>query len=177
MELKGTQTEKNLQKAFLGESGARNKYTFFASQAKKDGYEQIASVFTETAENEKEHAKLLYKLFSGIGNTEENLLAAAAGEMEEWTEMYAQMAEDARREGFPKVAELFDSVGQIERAHEQRYRALHELLVCGKLFKRDEVVEWKCRNCGYLHKGQESPDTCPTCAHPQSYFEVNCPIK
>jgi len=171
MELKGTKTEKNLKKAFLGESGARNKYTYYASQAKKEGYEQIAAIFLETAENEKEHAKLWFKLLGGLGKTEENLLEAAAGEMEEWTEMYSIMAEEAREEGFVKIAELFEMVAQVERAHEQRYRALHELLVSGKLFKRDEVIVWKCRNCGFLHTGQEAPESCPSCSHPQGYFE------
>ena len=173
-ELKGTKTEKNLMEAFAGESMARNKYTYFASKAKKDGYQQIAAIFEETAANEKEHAKLWFKLLCGgaIPSTEENLVAAAAGENEEWTDMYARMAEEADAEGFTDIAQLFRRVGAIEKEHEARYRALAANLKEGKVFAREEQQVWVCRNCGYTHIGKSAPLKCPVCAHPQSYFEL-----
>jgi len=173
MELKGSKTEKNLWTAFAGESQARNKYTYFASKAKKEGYEQISAVFTETAGNEKEHAELWFKYLGGIGTTAENLKAAAAGENEEWTDMYARFAEEAKEEGFDDLAERFKGVADIEREHEKRYLALLKNLEEGKVFKKDGVVIWKCRNCGHIHVGTEAPAVCPVCAHPQSYFELN----
>ena len=172
MELKGSKTEANLWKAFAGESQARNKYTYFASAAKKEGYEQIAAIFQETADNEKEHAKLWFKQLKGIGTTAENLKAAAAGENEEWTEMYKEMAETARAEGFDQLAALFEGVGAIEKEHEERYLALLKNLEEGKVFKKGEVYIWKCRNCGHIHMGTEAPTVCPVCAHPQAYFEL-----
>ena len=172
MELKGSKTEANLWKAFAGESQARNKYTYFASAAKKEGYEQIAAIFQETADNEKEHAKLWFKQLKGIGTTAENLKAAAAGENEEWTEMYKEMAETARAEGFDQLAALFEGVGAIEKEHEERYLALLKNLEEGKVFKKGEVYIWKCRNCGHIHMGTEAPAVCPVCAHPQAYFEL-----
>jgi len=172
MELKGSKTEANLWKAFAGESQARNKYTYFASTAKKEGYEQIAAIFQETADNEKEHAKLWFKQLKGIGTTAENLKAAAAGENEEWTEMYKEMAETARAEGFDQLAALFEGVGAIEKEHEERYLALLKNLEEGKVFKKGEVYIWKCRNCGHIHMGTEAPTVCPVCAHPQAYFEL-----
>ncbi len=172
MELKGSKTEANLWKAFAGESQARNKYTYFASKAKKEGYEQIAALFLETADNEKEHAKLWFKQLQGIGTTAENLKAAAAGENEEWTDMYKEMAETARAEGFDELAALFEGVGAIEKEHEERYLALLKNLEAGKVFKKGEVYIWKCRNCGHIHMGTEAPTVCPVCSHPQAYFEL-----
>ena len=172
MELKGSKTEKNLQTAFAGESQARNKYTYFASKAKKEGYEQISAIFTETAANEKEHAELWFKYLGGIGATAENLKAAAAGENEEWTDMYVRFANEAKEEGFDDIAARFAGVGAIEKEHEKRYLALLKDLEEGKVFKKDGVVIWKCRNCGHIHVGTEAPSICPVCAHPQSYFEV-----
>lgn len=173
-ELKGTKTEKNLMEAFAGESMARNKYTFFASKAKKDGYQQIAAIFEETAANEKEHAKLWFKFLCGgaIPSTEENLVLAAAGENEEWTDMYARMAEEADAEGFADIAQLFRSVGAIEKEHEERYLKLLDNVRSGSVFAKREKVIWICRNCGHIHEGPEAPESCPTCAHPQSYFEL-----
>ena len=172
MELKGSQTEKNLQFAFAGESQARNKYTYFASQAKKEGYNQIAAIFTETAENEKEHAKLWFKYLGGIGKTADNLKAAAAGENEEWTSMYKDFAEVAKKEGFNDIAARFEGVGAIEKEHEERYLTLLKSLENGSVFKKDDVVVWKCTNCGHIHVGAEAPAICPVCAHPQAYFEL-----
>ena len=175
MELKGTKTEKNLWEAFAGESQARNKYTYFASMAKKEGYEQLAAIFEETAGNEKEHAKIWFKLATeekGIGTTAENLKAAAAGEHDEWTEMYPRMAKEAKEEGFPQIAALFTMVAQIEKEHEERYRALAENLKNQKVFAREEQQLWQCRNCGYTFIGKSAPLKCPVCAHPQSYFEL-----
>lgn len=173
-ELKGTKTEKNLMEAFAGESMARNKYTYFASKAKKDGYQQIAAIFEETAANEKEHTKLWFKLLCGgaIPSTEENLVLAAAGENEEWTDMYARMAEEADAEGFADIAQLFRSVGAIEKEHEERYLKLLDNVRSGSVFAKREKVIWICRNCGHIHEGPEAPESCPTCAHPQSYFEL-----
>ena len=172
MELKGSKTEANLWKAFAGESMARNKYTYFASKAKKEGFEQIAAIFEETAGNEKEHAKLWFKELGGIGDTAANLKAAAAGENEEWTQMYKEMAETAREEGFEKLAFLFDGVGKIEKEHEERYKALAANIEAGKVFARETEQVWQCRNCGFVYIGQHAPVKCPVCAHPQSYFEV-----
>ena len=172
MELKGTKTEKNLMEAFAGESMARNKYTYFASVAKKEGYEQLAAIFEETAGNEKEHAKMWFKELGGIGDTAANLKAAAAGENEEWTDMYPRMAAEAKEEGFTQLAALFTMVGQIEKEHEARYRALAANLKEGKVFAREEQQVWVCRNCGYTHIGKSAPLKCPVCAHPQSYFEL-----
>lgn len=172
MELKGSKTEANLWKAFAGESMARNKYTYFASKAKKEGYEQIAAFFEETAGNEKEHAKLWFKALNGIGTTEENLLAAAEGEHEEWTEMYQEMAATAKEEGFISLADQFAFVGKIEKSHEERYLKLYENLQNGEVFKKGSIVVWYCRNCGHLEYGLEAPEVCPVCGHPRSYFEV-----
>lgn len=169
---KGTQTEKNLLEAFAGESQARNKYTFFASKAKKEGFEQIASIFTETADNEKEHAKIWFKELDGIGNTAENLLAAADGENYEWTDMYAGFAETAEKEGFTELAAKFRMVGQIEKMHEERYRALLHNVEAQEVFKKSEVKVWECRNCGHIVIGEKAPEICPVCAHPQAYFEI-----
>lgn len=173
-ELKGTKTEKNLMEAFAGESMARNKYTFFASKAKKDGYQQIAAIFEETAANEKEHAKLWFKLLCGgaIPSTEENLAAAAAGENEEWTDMYARMAEEADAEGFADIAQLFRRVGAIEKEHEARYLKLLDNVENGLVFSRDGDCIWQCSNCGHIVVGRQAPDICPVCAHPQAYFEL-----
>ncbi|MBQ7444921.1 MAG: rubrerythrin family protein [Clostridia bacterium] len=168
----GTQTEKNLQAAFAGESQARNKYTYFASKAKKEGFEQIAELFLKTADNEKEHAKLWFKELNGIGTTEENLLAAAEGENFEWTDMYDDFAKTAEKEGFPELAAKFRGVAAIEKAHEERYRALLDNVETRKVFEKSEVKVWECRNCGHLVVGTKAPDVCPVCAHPQSYFEV-----
>ncbi|MBO5148577.1 MAG: rubrerythrin family protein [Clostridia bacterium] len=173
MDLKGSKTEKNLEAAFAGESQARNKYTYFASKAKKDGYEQIAEIFTETANNEKEHAKLWYKLLAGgIGSTEENLLSAAEGENYEWTEMYAQFAKEAREEGFNDIAYQFEAVAAIEKAHEERYRKLLENVKEGLVFSRDGDMIWECGNCGHIHFGKKAPQLCPVCKHPQAYFKI-----
>ncbi len=172
MELKGSKTEKNLQAAFAGESQARNKYTYFASKAKKEGYNQISNIFLETANNEKEHAKIWFKLLNGIGNTEENLIAAAAGEKYEWTEMYRVFAEEAKEEGFDNIAALFEMVAKIEKEHHERYEALLKNIIEGKVFKKDNVVIWQCANCGHIHVALEAPAVCPVCSHPQSYFQI-----
>lgn len=171
-DVKGTKTEKNLCEAFAGESQARNKYTYFASVAKKEGYEKIAAIFLETAENEKEHAKLHFKLLNGIGTTADNLREAAAGETEEYTNMYPRMAQEAKEEGFPEIAALFTSIGKIEKAHQERYKLLLEELEAGTLFSRKESERWRCRNCGYIHEGPEALKICPVCKHPQAYFEL-----
>ena len=172
--LKGTKTEKNLMEAFAGESQARNKYTYFASKAKKEGYEQIAALFEETAANEKEHAKIWFKLLNGgeIGTTAENLKAAADGENYEWTDMYAEFAKIAKEEGFDHIAYLFEEVGKIEKEHEERYLKLLENVKDGKVFEAGEVKIWKCRNCGHIVIGKEAPDVCPVCSHPKAYFEI-----
>lgn len=174
MELKGSKTEKNLWEAFAGESQARNKYTFYASQARKDGYEQIAAIFEETAANEKEHAKLWLKLLCGgkIPPTEENLQAAAGGENYEWTDMYARMAKEAKEEGFEQIAFLFEEVGKIEKEHEERYLKLLENVKEGLVFTRDGDKIWKCRNCGHIVIGKSAPEVCPVCSHPKSFFEI-----
>lgn len=172
MELKGSRTEKNLKTAFSGESEARNKYTFFAGVAKKEGYEQIAAIFEETAGNEREHAKLWFKALGGIGNTAENLMSAAAGERYEWTEMYKGFAEVAEEEGFDKIAEAFRGVAAIEKRHEERYNTLLANVTEGKVFKRDLPKAWICRNCGHVHYGEEAPKVCPVCLHPRAYFEL-----
>lgn len=169
----GTQTEKNLMEAFAGESQARNKYTYFASVAKKQGFEQIAAIFIKTAENEKEHAKLWFKELSGIGDTAENLAAAAEGENFEWTDMYDGFAKTAEEEGFPELAARFRLVGEIERHHEERYRALLRNVETAEVFRKSEVKVWECRNCGHIVVGTEAPAVCPTCNHQQSYFEVH----
>ncbi len=168
----GTQTEKNLLEAFSGESQARNKYTFFASTAKKQGYEQIAALFLKTADNEKEHAKMWFKELEGIGSTAENLLAAAEGENYEWTDMYEGFAKTAEEEGFPELAAKFRLVAAIEKHHEERYRALLHNVEMAEVFAKSEVKVWECRNCGHIVVGTEAPAGCPTCNHPQSYFEV-----
>ena len=172
MELKGTKTEKNLWEAFAGESQARNKYTYFASVAKKEGYEQIAAIFLQTAENEKEHAKLWFKALGELGNTAENLLHAAEGENYEWTDMYANFAKDAEEEGFKALAAQFRMVAAIEKTHEERYRALLNNVEMQKVFEKGEMTMWECRNCGHLIMGKKAPEICPVCAHPKSYFEV-----
>ena len=171
-DLKGTKTEKNLWEAFAGESQARNKYTYFASKAKKDGYVQIAKIFEETAANEKEHAEIWFKLLGGIGSTAENLKSAAEGENYEWTDMYASMAKDAREEGFDHIAFLFDEVGKIEKEHEERYLKLLANVEGGLVFSRDGDMIWQCSNCGHIHIGKKAPQMCPVCAHPQAYFEI-----
>ena len=187
-DLKGTKTEKNLQEAFAGESQARNKYTYFASKARKEGYEQIAAIFEETAANEKEHAKLFFKLLVkdvngemvsitadypvALGDTAANLLAAAEGESEEWGQLYPDFAKVAEEEGFKEAARIFREVAEVEERHEKRFRKLHANLVNGTVFKKDEKVEWKCNNCGYIHTGPNAPDMCPACAHPQAHFEI-----
>ena len=168
----GTQTEKNLEAAFAGESQARNKYTYFASKAKKEGFEQIAALFLKTADNEKEHAKMWFKELGGIGSTAENLAAAAAGENFEWTDMYAGFAETAEKEGFPELAAKFRMVAAIEKHHEERYRALLRNVEAQEVFKKSDVKVWECRNCGHIVVGEQAPDVCPTCAHPQAYFEI-----
>jgi rubrerythrin len=173
MELKGSNTEKNLKAAFSGESEARNKYTYFASVAKKEGYEQIAAIFTETAGNEKEHAELWFKELKGIGTTEQNLKEAANGEHYEWTTMYADFAKEARKEGFSALAATFEGVAKIEKAHEERYNALLKNVIAKKVFVKDEKVVWICRNCGHLHTGAQAPETCPVCKHSKSYFEMH----
>ena len=172
MELKGTKTEKNLMEAFAGESQARNKYTFFASMAKKEGYEQLAAIFEETASNEKEHAEIWFKLLNGIGTTAENLEAAAQGENYEWTEMYATMAKEAREEGFDHIAFLFEEVAKIEKEHEDRYRRLLANVEGGLVFSRDGEMIWQCSNCGHIHVGKQAPEMCPVCAHPKAYFQL-----
>lgn len=167
----GTKTEKNLWEAFAGESQARNKYTYYASAAKKAGYEQIAALYLETAEQEKEHAKLWFKEIHGIGSVEETLTDAAAGENEEWTGMYVRMAQEAREEGFEELAKKFELIAAVEAAHEKRYLKLLKSLKNDKTFKGDAPLGWKCRNCGYVHEGPEAPDVCPACKHPKAYFE------
>ena len=169
----GTQTEKNLEAAFAGESQARNKYTYFASKAKKEGFEQIAEIFLKTADNEKEHAKLWFKELNGIGDTAENLAAAAAGENFEWTDMYENFAKTAEQEGFTALALKFRLVAAIEKRHEERYRALLKNVETAEVFKKSTVKIWECRNCGHIAVGELAPEVCPTCAHPQSYFEVH----
>ena len=169
----GTETEKNLQTAFAGESQARNKYTYFASVAKKEGYEQISALFQKTADNEKEHAKMWFKELNELGNTVENLNAAADGENYEWTDMYAGFAETAEKEGFHELAEKFRMVAEIEKHHEERYRALLKNVETKQVFEKSEVKVWECRNCGHIVVGTKAPDVCPVCAHPQSYFEVH----
>ena len=183
--LKGTQTEKNLMTSFAGESQARSRYTFYASIAKKEGYEQIAAIFMETAENEKEHAKRFFKFLgnttaeahgtfpAGLGNTLENLQAAAEGELEEWSILYKDAMETAQNEGFPEIAAVFGKIAEVEKHHEARYRALYENLKNGKVFEKDQPVKWKCRNCGYIQEDSKAaPKLCPACAHPQSFFEI-----
>ncbi|UCD55462.1 MAG: rubrerythrin family protein [Candidatus Omnitrophota bacterium] len=185
--VKGTKTEQNLLASFAGESQARNRYTYFASAAKKAGFEQIAAIFLETADNEKEHAKRFFKLLEGgeveitasypsgvIGNTAENLKAAATGENLEWTKLYKEAEETARKEGFEEVAVQFKEIAEVEEQHEKRYRKLLENIKEKKVFKKDTLVKWKCRNCGYVHEGREAPDECPACAHPQGYYELLC---
>lgn len=172
MELKGSKTEANLKTAFAGESQARNKYSYFASVAKKEGYEQISAIFLETADNEKEHAKKIFKFLNGIGNTRENLLEAAQGENYEWSSMYKDFEAVAREEGFTEIADFFKSVATVEKEHEKRYLALLDNLNKGEVFKKDKEIEWKCRNCGHIHFGAKAPEVCPTCAHPQAFFEV-----
>ena len=174
MDLKGSKTEQNLMAAFAGESQARNKYTYYASKARKDGYEQIAAIFEETALNEKEHAKLWFKLLhdGDIPSTMDNLADAAAGENYEWTDMYAGFAKTAKEEGFTKIAYLFEEVAKIEKEHEERYKKLLGNIEDGIVFSRDGDKIWKCRNCGHIHIGKEAPAVCPVCAHPQSYFEI-----
>lgn len=173
MELKGSRTEANLMAAFAGESQARNKYTYYASKAKKDGYEQIAAIFEETAANEKEHAKIWFKLLhDGMPGTLDNLADAAAGENFEWTDMYARFAAEAKEEGFDHIAYLFEEVGKIEKEHEERYRKLLANIEDGIVFSRDGDKIWKCRNCGHIVIGKQAPDVCPVCAHPQSFFEI-----
>ncbi len=187
MELKGSETSKNLLKAFAGESQARNRYTYFASVAKKEGFEQISSIFLETADNEKEHAKVFFRYLNEInepleinasypagkiGTTKENLLAAANGENEEWSSLYPEFEEIARKEGFDEIADSFKEIAEVEQEHEKRYRRLLKNLQEGKIFKKDKVVRWKCRNCGYVYEGKEAPESCPACKHPQSYYEL-----
>ncbi len=174
MNLKGSKTEANLAAAFAGESQARNKYTYFASKAKKEGYEQISAIFTETANNEKEHAKIWFKLLNGgeIGTTTENLKAAAEGENYEWTEMYAEFAKTAKEEGFDKIAFLFDAVAKIEKEHEERYLKLLSNVESGAVFSREGDTVWQCSNCGHIHVGKNAPELCPVCAHPKAYFEL-----
>jgi len=185
--IKGTKTEKNLLASFAGESQARNRYTYFASVAKKEEYEQISAIFLETAENEKEHAKRFFKYLEGgeveimasypagvIGNTAQNLAAAAAGENLEWTKLYKEAAEIARKEGFKEIATQFKEISEVEEEHEKRYRKLLKNIKERKVFKKDTVVKWKCRNCGYVHESKEAPEQCPACLHPQAYYEVLC---
>lgn len=170
MDLKGSKTEQNLMTAFAGESQARNKYTYYASKARKDGYVQIANLFEETANNEKEHAKMWFKLFHGIGSTADNLLDAAQGENYEWTDMYASFAREAREEGFDHIAELFEGVAAVEKEHEERYRKLLANVEGGLVFSKDGDVIWQCSNCGHIVVGRKAPEVCPVCAHPQAYF-------
>lgn len=172
-ELKGTRTEQNLKAAFSGESEARNKYTYYASKAKKEGYEQIAAFFLETAANEKEHAELWFKHLGGIGDTKQNLRDAAAGEHYEWTEMYKEFAQVAREEGFDAIADQMEKIGEVEKHHEARYRQLLENIEAGKVFKRAEKQHWFCRNCGYVVDSEEAPDLCPACFHSKAYFQLH----
>lgn len=174
MELKGSKTEANLWEAFAGESQARNKYSYWASQAKKEGYEQIAGTFIETADNEKEHAKVAFKYLKGIGTTAENLKEAIQGENHEWTSMYKEFERVAREEGFTEIAESFKEIGEVEEEHEKRYQALLDRLEAGTLFTRDVAIKWHCRNCGYIHSGKEAPDLCPACQHPKAFYEPYC---
>lgn len=169
----GTKTEKNLMEAFTGESQARNKYTYFASKAKKDGFEQISAIFLKTADNEKEHAKMWFKELNGIGDTKENLAAAAEGENFEWTDMYEDFAKTAEEEGFPELAAKFRMVGAIEKRHEERYRQLLQNVEMQKVFEKSEVKVWECRNCGHIVVGEKAPEVCPVCNHPQAYFEIH----
>ena len=171
-DLKGTKTEANLMAAFAGESQARNKYTYYASKAKKDGFVQIAALFEETAAQEKEHAKIWFKLFHGIGDTAANLLDAATGENDEWTDMYPRMAREAREEGFDEIADLFEGVAAIEKVHEEKYRKLLENVEGGLVFSRDGDMLWQCSNCGHVHIGKQAPEVCPVCNHPQAYFQL-----
>jgi rubrerythrin len=170
-DIKGTKTEQNLKDAFAGESQARNKYTYFASVAKKEGFEKISAIFQETADNEKAHAKIHFNLLSGIGSTADNLKAAAAGESEEWTDMYPRMAKEAREEGFNDIAFVFEAIGKIEKHHQERYSALLAELEAGAVFTSGEKVYWKCRECGHIHEGTAAPVVCPVCKHPQAFFE------
>jgi rubrerythrin len=170
--LKGSKTEQNLLEAFAGESQARNKYTYFASVAKKEGYEQIAAIFQETADNEKEHAKLHLQALSGIGNTIDNLKAAAGGEHDEWTDMYPRMAKEAREEGFEEIARVFDGIAAIEKAHQERYQKLLKGVEEGTVFRKSSPVKWECRNCGHQPEGTAAPEICPVCKHPRAYFEI-----
>ncbi len=172
MELKGSKTEQNLRDAFAGESQARNKYTYFASKAKKEGYVQIAALFEETANNEKEHAKIWFKLLNGIGDTAQNLKSAAEGENYEWTDMYATFAKEAKEEGFDHIAYLFEEVGKIEKEHEERYLKLLSNVEGGLVFSRDGDMIWQCANCGHIHIGKAAPELCPVCAHPKAYFQL-----
>jgi len=174
MNLAGSKTEANIRAAFAGESQARNKYTYFASVAKKEGYEQIAQIFEETAYNEKEHAKLLLRLLGGIGDTRSNLKAAAEGENYEWTSMYRDFEKVAREEGFDQIADLFRGLAEIEKDHEDRYRKLLASVETGGVFKKDRPLEWRCRNCGHVQHGDEAPEVCPVCAHPRAFFEEYC---
>jgi len=176
-ELKGSKTETNLKEAFAGESQARNKYTYYAAMAKKEGYEQVAAFFLETAENEKEHAKLHFQALRGIGDTIANLKAAAAGESEEQKSMYPRMAEEARAEGFEEIAKVFEGLGAIEKAHQQRYEFLLKSIQDGSVFKKGKAVAWVCRNCGHIHVGTEAPERCPVCKHPRAYFEVKADLR
>jgi len=169
--IKGTKTEKNLRDAFAGESQARNKYTYFAAVARKEGYEKIAAIFQETADNEKEHAKLHFKHLAGIGSTADNLRAAAAGETDEYSDMYPRMAREAKEEGFAEIAYMFEAIGKIEKHHQERYSALLAELEAGTIFSSTEKVSWKCMNCGHIHEGTQAPGQCPVCKHPQAYFE------
>lgn len=171
-DLKGTKTEANLWAAFAGESQARNKYTYYASKAKKEGFEQISELFTETANQEKEHAKLWFKLIHGISSTLDNLKDAAQGENDEWTDMYPRMAKEARKEGFNEIADLFEGVAAIEKVHEEKYKKLFENIEQKIVFSRDGDCIWQCRNCGHIHVGKEAPEVCPVCNHPQAYFEL-----
>jgi len=172
MKLEGSQTEKNLRAAFAGESQARNKYTYFASMAKAEGYEQIAAIFTETAGNEKEHAEVEFKFLKELGDTKANLNAAAAGEHYEWTDMYPGFEKVAREEGFIEIANAFKEISEVEEEHEKRYKKLLDNIVKNRVFRSDKIVKWKCRNCGYVHKGTTPPARCPACDHPQSYYEL-----
>lgn len=171
-DIKGTKTEKNLLEAFAGESQARNKYTYYASVAKKEGYEQLAEIFQETADNEKEHAKLHFKALMGINDTISNLKAAASGENSEWTDMYPRMAREAREEGFNDIAYMFEAIAAIEKEHEERYKRILKAIEDGSVFKKCESVTWKCRNCGHVHAGNDALQLCPVCKHPQAFFEV-----
>lgn len=173
-ELRGSKTEENLKAAFAGESQARNKYTYFASMARKEGYEQISGIFLETADNEKEHAKRIFDFLRGIGDTKANLRVAAEGENYEWTKMYPEFEKIAREEGFKEIAEFFKEVAEVEEQHEKRYLVLLKNVSEGKVFRKDRPVKWKCRNCGYVHEGTSAPEVCPACKHPQSFYELLC---